>query len=105
MEWAKDGKLVDTNRFHKDGGPDLGIVECSADEIIEREMKKKEEQQKRRERFGEDLPQEEEDEDQLKVIREMEEEEETDRGDIREYGDKVSCSFCLMIPLIFTILW
>ncbi|KAK4050539.1 hypothetical protein OIO90_005006 [Microbotryomycetes sp. JL221] len=52
LVWAKNGKAVNTTKYHRDAGPDVGIVEMTQDEYREKEAADKERRRKLRESGG-----------------------------------------------------
>ncbi|KAM0787999.1 hypothetical protein ACM66B_006200 [Microbotryomycetes sp. NB124-2] len=52
LVWAKNGQHVNTSKYHRDAGPDTGIVEMSEDEYKQKEAADKERRRKLRQSGG-----------------------------------------------------
>lgn len=48
LRWKRSGKPLNTTKFHKNAGPDVGIVEISKEEVAEKEAQQKERRRRAR---------------------------------------------------------
>ncbi|SCZ91872.1 BZ3500_MvSof-1268-A1-R1_Chr5-3g08190 [Microbotryum saponariae] len=55
LVWARNGGPVDTSKFHKDGGPETGIVKISKEEYEAKEKEAKEKRRKIRDNGGKEV--------------------------------------------------
>ncbi|SGY66108.1 BQ5605_C004g02625 [Microbotryum silenes-dioicae] len=55
LVWARNDEPVDTSKFHKDGGPETGIVKISKEEYEEKEKEAKEKRRKIRDNGGKEV--------------------------------------------------